>query len=210
MREPDAPNPAGPRHYNTNVCSNTAATVGVSSGWIVLPFAGEATKSNVSAFVVPGLTPVADDDRQQLPMFPTEDPAKDLLLHVIKMQAEGIRMMAAANHALTAAIDERAAENNGMAHKARQRAGYQPQNTEFRDWKGFRAHLQDIEAKARKHLGPRAKITKEVIYAHGGPHPRTTTRIMTFTFGLQSDYWPPSTWSEDLPADGTGQNLRLS
>lgn len=77
-----------------------------------------------------------------------------------------------------------------------------PQNKELRTWAGFRTYYQNLETAVRAdlHLGPDDEVTREMIYTAGGPPPRTTHRIMTRTFFLLPNFWPPSIWPEAQPA----------
>jgi len=81
---------------------------------------------------------------------------------------------------------------------------YQPQNKAFREWRTFRDHMQRLERTVRRdhHLGPTDEVSKEMVCTEGGLVAKTVTRIMTRTFGLASDHWPPSTWPADLPRNG--------
>jgi hypothetical protein len=76
-----------------------------------------------------------------------------------------------------------------------------PQNKELREWHTFRAFYQRLEAIVRRdnHLSPDDRVTKEMIFAAGGPAPKTTSRNMADPHGLRPDFWPPSTWPVDPP-----------
>lgn len=155
--------------------------------------------SNVSAFVLREGQPVPDDETQ-VPMFPSEDAARDLLFTVIKLQAEGIRTIAAVNQHLLELEKQRLEKRrNGDTEPH----SYQPQDKELRDWGRCVAYFQGLEKTVRRdqHLGPDERVTKLMIWEAGGPHPKTTTRIMVKTHGLLADQWPPSTWPTEAPGD---------
>ena len=176
--------------------------MGVVRAWRVVHVPARGQISNVSAFVLPEAWPVVDDERQ-LPMF--SDPGRDLLIHVIELQAEGLRLIAAANREL---LQNARDARRGALHvvpepdkepKAKRR--HVPQNKELRDWGSFRAFFQNLERVARHdlHLKPDATVTREQLYTQGGPSPKTITRVMVETYGLTPAQWPPSTWPEVLP-----------
>lgn len=166
--------------------------------------------------------PVAEDGHGQLPMFPgdpggDDSPHDRLLFHVIEVLAEGNRILAAVNHVQAQELKARSSHRNG--HEARGPAEpapkrrHQPQNKEFRTWDGFRRAMRRLESSVRTSLQLKAtdRVTKEMIYATaGGPPPRTQTRIMVETYGLEADQWPPSTWPENPPDLLNGQILDLS
>jgi hypothetical protein len=160
--------------------------VGVVRGWQIVPVPASGQISNVRAFVLPERMPVADDDRQ-LPMFGSEDLIRELL-EVNRIQAQALF---------------EALRRNGVAphEQAKPRRPHQPQNKGFREWATFRAFMVNLEQTIRRdhHLGPDAVVTREQIYALGGPPLRTLRRIMQETHGLLPDQWPPSTWPPDLP-----------
>jgi hypothetical protein len=147
--------------------------------------------------------PVADDEHQ-LPMFlhNSQDPGRDLLVHVVDVQAEAIRNLTGLLQ-LAGLLKE---PDNG--HQARvpepQPPGkkiYRPQNKALREWHTFRAHFQHLEHIVRRdhQLEPDDEVTREMLYAAGGPPPKTMTRHQEF-HGLKSEQWPPSTWPEEAPS----------
>lgn len=89
---------------------------------------------------------------------------------------------------------------------------HRPHIKEFRVWRSFRAHFQKLERDIRRdlQLKPDDELSKEVMYANGGVHPRTMTRIMVDTHGMTADHWPPSTWPEESPLPHNGQLFDLS
>jgi len=111
------------------------------------------------------------------------------LLDVLRLQAEALAAMA-----------NREAGRPPPASGRADRRPHQPQNKAFRDWRRFRDHMQNLEQTVRleHNMGPESRVTKEMIYAAGGPPAKTLTRIMTDTFGLAPTDWPPSTWPADL------------
>lgn len=150
--------------------------------------------------------PVADDE-QQLPMFPDANPRESLLFRLLEHQAEAVRILAAANHVLMQNALESPQGRRIMAEVAAEvtprstKRRHQPQNKELRDWGGFRAYFQRLERVVRgnNRLGPDDEVTKEMVYAVGGPSAKTITRIMVETYDLKPDHWPPSTWPADSP-----------
>jgi len=175
----------------------------VIRGWHVVDAPANGQISNVSAFVLPVAWPMADDGGQ-LPMFGGEDAARDLLMQVIKAQAEGIRTIAAVNHTLMELEKLRLANGTvgslrGTTTTSRAKRPHQPQTREFREWSGFCAFFQNLERVLRRdhQLGPDADVPKEMFYAAGAPSPKTITRIMVETYGMKADQWPPSTWPAD-------------
>jgi len=148
--------------------------------------------------------PVADDGKQ-LPMFPQDDPVRELLFNVIKTQAEGIRMLSAVAAGYQQEL--KAAQAHGFQLKPRdglsampERDGYGPSNSKHRTFRGFALDLQRLERIVRRdnHLEHDDGVTREMLYAVGAPMPRTIWNTMK-GYGLRSDQWPPSTWdaSED-------------
>jgi hypothetical protein len=166
-----------------------------------LPAIGQI--SNVSAFVLPEAMPVVQDE-QQVPMFPGDDPGRELLINVIKAQADGIRTLAATVHVLQDALRNGHVEFEPVlpATPEKPRRRHLPQNKELRSWRTFVAYFQNLERIVRRenHLRPDDVVTREMLYAVGAPSPKTITRIMVETHGLRADQWPPSSWSEP-PAD---------
>lgn len=116
-------------------------------------------------------------------------------MHVIEMQAEGIRVLAAVNHALM----QNAGGRRPAGHGAPRRT-HLPQNKELREWQAFRAYFQKLEERVRRdnHLQSDDEVTKEMIYAAGGPSPKTMTRHQEY-HGLKPVQWPPSTWPKHPP-----------
>ena len=151
--------------------------------------------------------PLADDD-QQLPMFPFEDGAReDLLFHVIKVQAETVRMLAA-----VAAAQKQVLERRQSSRPARLEATsdekperrHVPRNPDHRTWRGFVLSMQALEKMARElHL----VTTKLAVCQLGSDSPKTVTRTMVLTYGMDPDNWPPSLWDPDKPppAEANGQ-----
>jgi hypothetical protein len=188
---------------------------GAVRAWRLMHLPASGQISNVSAFVLPEPMPVVDDDRQ-LPMFAGDDPREALLfLRVIERQAEVLGVMAA----IVAAAQERDThearkpQRDGRLQpvsepKPKPKRRHQPQDQEFRTWKGFREAMQRLEDYVRrdKQLKPEEQVTPEMLNDDGGsPSPRTMKRILAETYGLPSDLWPPSTWPKDLPAEPDGQ-----
>jgi DNA invertase Pin-like site-specific DNA recombinase len=173
----------------------------VTRGWKVVPASSCWTNSNVSGFVLPERMPVADDG-QQLPMFPSDDPGRDLLLRLLMESVETARSLAAINQWLTQNAFERS-RRNGHEPESESRAKnklHRPQNKLFREWHTFRAHFQDLEKKLRRdqHLRPEDQVTREMVYAADGILPKSLQRHMEW-HGLRLDQWPPSTWPELAP-----------
>jgi hypothetical protein len=145
----------------------------------------------VAAFVLPERMPVVDDERQ-LPMFP--DPRVDLLIRLLGNAVEAARTQSAIIQSLTQADRDR---RDG--HPVPRRL-HQPQNKALREWHTFRAHFVALERSVRRdnELQPGDEVTKEMLYAAGGPPPKTMTRHQEY-HGLRADQWPPSTWPKDPP-----------
>jgi hypothetical protein len=162
--------------------------VGVA-GWRIVDWPASGQISNVSAFVLPGTCPVADDERQ-VPMF-SDDPAKDVFVQVIKVLAESNRSLAAVNQVLTDVVKQRLSQDaigNGTIgslrgttigslggsppaeETPRPKRPHRPHDRKYREWNEFRAYFKSI------------------------------TRYMVETHGLLADQWPPSTWPEEAPA----------
>jgi hypothetical protein len=135
--------------------------------------------------------PVADDDRQ-LPMFP--DPRVDLLIRLLGDAVEAARTQSAIIQSLTQGQEQR---RNGHSVPRRQ---HQPQNKALREWHTFRAHFVTLERKVRRDHGllPGDEVGMEMLYAAGGPPPKTMLRHMDY-HGLRHNQWPPSTWPEQPP-----------
>lgn len=191
-----------------NVCSIILADMGVLDAWRIVPLPASGQIFNVSAFVLPGSMPVADDE-QQIPMFPVVegDPGRDLLFHIIEVQAEGIRMLAAVAAAQKEALGAqqsprptrpRAASNEKAARR------HVPRNPDHRTWRGFVLSMQKLEKKARE---LELVTTKQAVCQLGSDAPKTVTRTMVLTYGLHPDNWPPSLWDPDQlpPAEANGQ-----
>jgi hypothetical protein len=152
--------------------------------------------------------PVVDDE-QQLPMFlrGSEDPGRDLLVHVVDVQAEAIRNLTGLLRIAGLLKDEanglesQAAEPATPAPRPRpQKKVHRPQNKAFREWHSFRAHCQLLEKQIRKDLslGPDDELELTTVYSNGGPTPRSMRRHMQY-HGLRAEQWPPSTWPETAP-----------
>jgi hypothetical protein len=141
-------------------------------------------------------------------MFPGDDggepsPRDRMLFHVLRQQADAVRFLAEINRELLQnALNARRRDGHEEppAEVPKPRRKHVPQNKKHRDWAGFRADLQHFEAIVRRdnQLGPDDEVDKEMIYAAGGPHPRTVARTMVETYHLALDYWPPSIWPATL------------
>ena len=180
----------------------TLVDVGVARGWRVLHLPASGQLSNVSACVLPEALPVVDDEHQ-LPMFSSDDPGRDLLFHVIKLQAEGLRLVVAANQELLRHVttNGHGASSNGATPRR-----HVPRNPLHRTWRGFVQCMQKLKGKAKEH---ELKLTKEAVCQFGPDSVKTVTRTMTLTYGMDSDDWPPSTWDPDraLPKEASGHFL---
>jgi hypothetical protein len=165
--------------------------------------------SNVSAFVLPEFMPVADD-ANQLPMFPTDDPGRDLLIRLLMQSVETARSLAAINQWLTQNAFNQS-RRNGHEPEIESRADeptsrpknklHRPQNKLFREWHTFRAHFQHLEKVIRRdhQLGTYDEVPKEMVSAAGGLPVKTMGYHMEW-HGLRLDQWPPSTWPEAAPS----------
>ena len=167
----------------------------VPRGWNVLQMPAQAPNFNVSGFVVPGGSSVGDDDRQ-MSLWPGDPSTRDFL-EVVRVQAQALQEALALHRELLQHLVDPDLTPPQLKRP------HQPQNKQFRDWESFRAHLQEVERRVRRdnHLRPADLVTKEMIYAAGGPAPRTLLRIMVDTHGLQPDQWPPSTWPVESPLE---------
>jgi hypothetical protein len=116
----------------------------------------------------------------------SEDPGRDLLLHVIEMQAEGIRLLGAVNKAL---LERR---RNGKPESVRDHTGYGPSNPRHRTWRGF---VLDMQRQARELPGG-VKRTKTNVATHGVDTVRAINYAMR-GYGLSLRDWPPDTWDPD-------------
>ena len=152
-------------------------------------------------------------------MFSNDDPAREILVQVIKAQADAVRMMAAANHVLLEQakrqLDERpngtigslrGTKSSSLGGSSEQKTPgpprlYTPQDKELRTWDGFRLRMQKLEQAVRRNLvlPPGARVSPEMICREGGPSAKTIGRIMVDRYGLKADQWPPSTWPAELP-----------
>jgi hypothetical protein len=154
-------------------------------GWRVYPLPASGHLSNVSHVVLPVRAGMAD--HEQVAMFPEDDsnldPREKLLFHVVRMQAETVRMQAAAIAALQRA--------NGQQHQAEHHP-YGPANPKHRTWRGFVLDLQDIETRIK----PPNRVTRKAVADKAGETDRTLRRSMQ-GYGLRPDQWPPSTWNPD-------------
>jgi hypothetical protein len=168
--------------------------------------------SNVSAVVLPERHPVVDDDeRRQLPMFPT-DPRVDLLIRLLGDSVEAAKAMANLNHALLQKFELFDEPRNGRTHtdaapevEAKKppkpkRPGHCPNEKEMRDWPAFRAKYQKLERDIRRDLSLAEddEVSREMMFANGGEHPKTMLGHMLW-HGLTRVQWPPSTWREAPP-----------
>jgi hypothetical protein len=176
-------------------------SLGVMRGWRLVAMPANGQISNVSAVVLPEPGPMADDDRQ-IPMFPGDDPARDLLFTVIKLQAEGIRTIAAVNQHLLELEKQRLAKRRNGDSDTDNHV-LQPRERELREWHSFRTYFQKREAAYRHdhRMGPDERLTKQMLSSVVGYVPRHITRLMVETHGLLADQWPPSTWPEEAPGD---------
>lgn len=172
-----------------------------------MPASGQI--SNVSAFVLPERMPVVDD-AHQLPMFPSDDPGRDLLLRLLMESVETARSLAAINQWLTQnAFDQ--SRRNGHEPESEARADeptprpknklHRPQNPIFREWHTFRAHFQQLEKVIRRdhQLRDEDQVTREMVCTDGGLPPKTLRYHMEW-HGLRPEHWPPSTWPDAAPA----------
>jgi hypothetical protein len=161
--------------------------------WRIVPLKADSGQiSNVSAFVLPEPMPVADHE-QQLPMFGPER-----LLRLLEDIQETQRETARTQRLLAQQLNGRAPSTDAEHPVSR---GHVPQNKDYRDWAGFSRHLQEIERSIRRdhHLRPEDEVSREMVYAAGGPSPRTLKRIMEKTYGLKPEQWPPSSWPKEPP-----------
>lgn len=178
--------------------------------WHVVDLPANGQISNVSAIVLPEAWPVTDDERQ-VPMFPNHDPAREILVEVIKAQAEGIRLMAAVHQVLLEQGKRKMdKQRNGTIGSLRGSTApeaprserlYQPQDKELRTWDGFRQRMQALEkvVRSERRLPSDVEVTRDNIHGAGGPQPKTLWRIMTLRYGMSADQWPPSTWPDEQP-----------
>jgi Phage integrase, N-terminal SAM-like domain len=175
---------------------------------LVIDLAPPVIEALLSAFVLPERMPVVDDERQ-MPLFPGDEGGDDsphdrLLFHVIKMQAEGLRLMAEVNRLQHAELQR---NGQAQAETSTDRHGYGPANINHRTWRGFVLDMQRLEGIVRRdnQLEAHDIVSKEMIFAAGGPLPKTTTRTMK-GYGLPARRWPPSLWdaNEDRPWHSPG------
>jgi len=164
--------------------------------------------SNVSAFVLPEDWPVADDG-QQLPMFlhGSQDPGRDLLVHVVDVQAEAIRNLTGLLQLAgllkdqpNGHVPEAESEPKHEPKRRSQNKLHRPQNKLFREWHTFRAHFQHLEKVIRRdhQLLEADQVTREMVCTDGGIPPKTLRYHMEW-HGLRPEQWPPSTWPETAP-----------
>jgi hypothetical protein len=124
------------------------------------------------------------------------------MLNVLRLQASAIDRLTRGDKVFESvkSLERRLSLDRSQA-AAPTRRRYEPQEKCLRTWEGFRARKQELEAAARRefHVKREAVVTKEQVHLAGGLSPRTITRIMTLTYGLRADDWPPSTWPEQQP-----------
>lgn len=144
----------------------------------------------------------------QLPMFPGVEgegsPRDQILFHVIEMQAEGLRLMAEHVHLLQNELGQHNGHASPKAQRPSAKRAHVPHDPRFRVWKTFRAYFVELERRHRLNhgLAPDAPLSKTLLCTDSGALvPRTLTRTMVETYGLDAEAWPPSTWPEVLPED---------
>jgi hypothetical protein len=135
-----------------------------------------------------------------MPMFPgdpggDDSPRDRLLFHVLDMQAQSVKVMAAL---LQDALDGRLARN-GRVDVAREKRPHRPVNERHRTYASFRAAMCELEDA----VGDVKHKTKVVVCALGPDSVKTVTRTMVECYGLRPQQWPPSTWPAE-PPNGTG------
>lgn len=177
--------------------------------WQVVPLGHTGQISNVSAFVLPVHMP-AVEHRSEPSMAP--DDATNRWLEVVHAQAKAL------DSALQLSLDlvlrqfgcsvpwavpvpPRAKPEPEPESTSKSKPRYRPHDKRFREWGSFRHYFQQLEQTVVTRPGVRVEFTKEVAYTEGGPHPKTLTRIMTRTYGLNADQWPPSCWPVSAPVD---------
>jgi hypothetical protein len=170
--------------------------VGVLRGWKIVELPAKGQIFNVSKLVLPVPMP-ADDDRQ-VPMFP-DDAIRDLLL-LAREQARALHEASVVTRELLQnARDARNGHSKRKPDDEPSKKDYVPQRKELRSYASGRAYFQQLEREVREDLRLKDSdaITPEMLYEAGAPHPKTTDRIMTLTYHLRREQWPPSTWPEE-------------
>jgi len=175
--------------------------MGHALGWRIVDWPATGDISNVSAFVLPAGTPVADD-RQQLPMFP--DPER--ILRLLEDMAETQRETAHVQRLLAEQQLHYTAPHGAAAEDDHR---YQPRDEEFRTWSGFRTEMQRLEARVRRErrLAASDQVSKKDMGVAGGPSGKTIERILERAYALPAKLWPPSTWPEELPQQETNGQI---
>jgi hypothetical protein len=171
-----------------------------------LPASGQL--SNVSAFVLPEAVPVVQDE-QQLPMFPSDDAGRDLLLRLLMQSVEAVRSLAAVNqdliaqwrngHEPPAPLPPPALRDAPEREQERKPRRHRPRNPDHRSWRGFVLSMRKLEQKARD---LDLKPTKEAVCQLGPDAVKTVTRTMTLTYGMDPNDWPPSGWDPEKEPSG--------
>ena len=133
-------------------------------------------------------------DDGQIPMFPDPEfaglhPREQVLFHLVKMQAETVRLQAAMIAALQTNGHQAEADDADDAHH---RSPYGPANPKHRTWHGFATDCQAIE----KLIKAPNRVTRKAIADKAGETAKTIARSMK-GYGLGTDQWPPSTWNPD-------------
>jgi hypothetical protein len=119
--------------------------------------------------------------------FPGLHAREKLLFHLVKMQAEVVRLQAA-----TIAALQHHGQHGDDTEGAGHRSPYGPANTKHRTWRGFVTDLQALE----KQIKPPNRVTRKAIADKAGETAKTIARSM-LGYGLRTDQWPPSTWNPD-------------
>jgi len=141
---------------------------------------------------MPERMPVVDDARQ-LPMpFPNQDPGRDLLIHVIEVQSEALRHLAAINQHLLQNVQGNGHRPREPEPSARDHTGYGPSNPKHRTWRGF---AMDMQRQVRE-LPSNVKPTKTNVASHGSDTVRAINYAM-LGYGLDLRDWPPDRWDAE-------------
>jgi len=169
---------------------------GVTRGWTVVDLPASGQIFNVSALVLP--TPMPADDDRQVPLF-GDDVLRDLL-EITRRQAEVVQELTHINRELIQ--NARDARNGLLKHEPEPATrSYVPQIRALRRYDTGRAYFQQIERETRNDLKlkPDDQVTPQMLWEHGAPSPKTQERIITRTYHLPRDAWPPSTWPDAPP-----------
>jgi hypothetical protein len=161
--------------------------------------------SNVSGFVVPERMPVAEHEdmgsRDELVQRLLD--SNDRLLDILKMTlgsdahtGRELRRLQDDPVALREAYDQAIGTYQPPKPK---RPGHRPNEKEMREYTAFRLRYQVLERDIRRdlHLADDDEVTREMMYAHGGEHPRAMLNHMLW-HGLGRQ-WGPSTWPDQAP-----------